>query len=123
LGKPAGRRPDKTEARKSIARSEEVFKTTKINITGVSGLNDDLNLPSIPGFCGTCHDTPNVGNHSVSAPLDIGIADAAGLNNHPPAPPGLEFLDISGLPRFTLTCTAEGTAKGKKHSSPIRAGL
>jgi cytochrome c peroxidase len=100
-----------------------VFKTTKINITGVSGLNDDLNLPSIPGFCGTCHDTPNVSNHSVSAPLDIGIADAAGPNNHPPAPPCLEFLDISGLPRFTLTCTAEGTVKGKKYfvTDPGRA--
>jgi cytochrome c peroxidase len=86
-----------TERRKSVARGEEVFNTTKINITGVAGLNDDLNKPSIPGFCGTCHDTPNVGNHSVSAPLDIGIADAG-----PKAPPA---LDISGLPVFTLTCT------------------
>src|SRR5215468_6621069 len=47
--------------------------------------------------CGTCHDTPNVGNHSVKAPLNIGIANA-GLNS-PPA------LDISGLPVFTLQCT------------------
>jgi cytochrome c peroxidase len=53
---------------------------------------------SIPGFCGTCHDTPNVGNHSVKAPLDIGIADAGALS--PPA------LDISGLPVFTLRCAA-----------------
>ena len=83
--------------RQSIARGEEVFNNTAINITGVSGLNDDLNLPSIPGFCGTCHDAPNVGNHSVKAPLDIGIPDAG-----PKAPP---VLDISGLPVFTLTCT------------------
>lgn len=89
-----------TEARKSIARGEEVFNTTEIKITGVAGLNDDLNQPSISGFCGTCHDTPNVGNHSVSAPLNIGIADA-GLKS----PPG---LDISGLPVFTLKCTQEG---------------
>ena len=53
-------------------------------------------MPSISGFCGTCHDTPNVGNHSVKAPLDIGIADAGAMS--PPA------LDISGLPVFTLTC-------------------
>jgi cytochrome c peroxidase len=85
-----------TEARKSIARGEEVFNTTKINITGVAGLNDDLNTPLIQGFCGTCHDAPNVGDHSVKAPLNIGIADAGGKS--PPA------LDISGLPVFTLTC-------------------
>jgi cytochrome c peroxidase len=84
--------------RQSIARGEEVFNNTNINITGVAGLNDDLNVTSIPGFCGTCHDTPNVGNHSVKAPLDIGIPDA-GAN----APP---VLNISGLPVFTLTCTA-----------------
>ena len=86
-----------TAKRQSIARGEEVFNNTNINITGVSGLNDDLGVASIPGFCGTCHDTPNVGNHSVKAPLDIGIPDAGA--NKPPV------LDISGLPVFTLTCT------------------
>jgi cytochrome c peroxidase len=83
--------------RKSVARGEKVFNTTKISITGVAGLNDDLHLPKIAGFCGTCHDTPNVGNHSVKAPLNIGVADAGA--NSPPA------LDISGLPVFTLHCT------------------
>jgi len=83
--------------RQSIARGEEVFNTTNINITGVGGLNDALNVPSIPGFCGTCHDTPNVGNHSVKAPLNIGIANAGA--DSPPA------LDIAGLPVFTLQCT------------------
>jgi cytochrome c peroxidase len=96
--------PDLDAANQSIARGEEVFNNTAINITGVSGLNDDLNLASIPGFCGTCHDTPNVGNHSVKAPLDIGIPDAG-----PKAPP---LLDISGLPVFTLTCM-QGPLAGK----------
>jgi cytochrome c peroxidase len=82
--------------RRAIARGEEVFNSTPINIAGVAGLNDDLNTLSIPGFCGTCHDTPNVGNHSVKAPLNIGVAEAG-----PNSPPG---LDISGLPVFTLTC-------------------
>ena len=41
-------------------------------ITGVGGLNDVLGQPSISGFCGTCHDTPHSGNHSVKAPLNIG---------------------------------------------------
>ena len=88
---------NETRDRQSIARGEEVFNTTNITITGVTGLNDVLNLPSIAGFCGTCHDTPNVGNHSVKAPLNIGIANAGA--NAPPA------LDISGLPVFTLKCT------------------
>jgi cytochrome c peroxidase len=86
-----------TMYRESAARGEEVFNTTKITITGVAGLNDPPNPSSIAGFCGTCHDTPNVGNHSVKAPLNIGIANAGG--NNPPA------LDISGLPVFTLQCT------------------
>jgi hypothetical protein len=85
------------ERRLSIARGEKVFNTTNINITGVAGLNDVLGVQSISGFCGTCHDTPNVGNHSVKAPLDIGVADAGAKS--PPV------LDISGLPVFTLTCT------------------
>jgi cytochrome c peroxidase len=90
-------RDDDAQYRQSIARGDEVFNTTNINITGVAGLNDTLKVTSIPGFCGTCHDTPNVGNHSVKAPLNIGIADAGA--NSPPA------LDISGLPVFTLRCT------------------
>jgi cytochrome c peroxidase len=84
--------------RASIARGEAVFNTTPINIKGVTGLNDVLGMETIRGSCGTCHDTPNVGNHSVKAPLNIGVADAG-----PKAPP---VLDISGLPVFTLTCTS-----------------
>ena len=86
------------QGRELVARGEEVFNNTVINITGVAGINDALNQPSVSGFCGTCHDTPNVGDHSVKAPLNIGIADAGA--NAPPA------LDISGLPVFTLKCTA-----------------
>src|SRR5262249_26126209 len=87
--------PDK-DLRRSIARGEDVFNTTKININAAAGLNDVLNATGIPVFCGTCHDTPNVGNHSVKAPLNIGVADAGAKS--PPV------LDISGLPVFTLTC-------------------
>jgi hypothetical protein len=92
------------DQRRSIARGEQLFNTTQINITGVAGLNDALNLPSIAGFCGTCHDTPDVGNHSVKAPLNIGVANAGA--NKPPA------LDISGLPVFTLRCT-KGSLAGQ----------
>jgi len=85
-----------TQFKESVARGEEVFNTEPINITGVAGINDVLNQPTFAGFCGTCHDTPNVGDHSVKAPLEIGIADAG--SKAPPA------VDISGLPVFTLQC-------------------
>ena len=76
--------------RTSIARGQALFNAKPIRITGVAGLNDDLNLAVIPGTCGTCHDSPNAGNHSLSAPLNIGVADV----NSP--------LDVSYLPVFTL---------------------
>jgi hypothetical protein len=88
----------KTDRRQGIVRGEELFNTTKIDITGVGGLNDALNQPHISGVCGTCHDAPNIGNHSVTAPLNIGIADAG--KNSPPA------LDIGDLPVFTIWCTS-----------------
>ena len=91
-------------ARGAISRGQHVFNSVPINITGVGGLNDRLNQPSITGFCGTCHDTPNAGNHSVKAPLNIGIANAGAES-----PP---ILDISGLPIFTLWCTT-GPLAGK----------
>src|ERR1041385_2006456 len=57
-------------ARAAVARGEALFNAFPIPISGVSGLND---LPGVPasfvGSCTTCHNTPNVGNHSV--PLAI----------------------------------------------------
>jgi cytochrome c peroxidase len=83
---------------------EALFNETPIAITGVTGLNDALGQEPISGFCGTCHDTPNVGNHSVKAPLNIGVANAGAGS-----PPG---LDISGLPVFTLQCVS-GPLRGQ----------
>jgi hypothetical protein len=90
--------------RASVARGEALFNETPIAITGVTGLNDALGQDTFSGFCGTCHDTPNVGNHSVAAPLNIGVANAGADR-----PPG---LDISGLPVFTLLCT-QGPLSGR----------
>jgi len=78
------------DPRASILRGQTVFNSKPIDITRVAGLNDDLNLELIPGTCGTCHDSPNVGNHSVSAPLNIGVSDV----NSP--------LDVSYLPVITF---------------------
>ena len=63
-------------ARNSVARGQTLFNTKPIQIRDVKGLNDALAIATIPGTCTTCHNSPNVGNHSVPLPLDIGIADA-----------------------------------------------
>jgi hypothetical protein len=68
---------ERAEARRAVARGERLFNTKRIEITGVKGLNDDLGVAVIQGTCTSCHDAPNAGNHSVPAPLDIGIADAS----------------------------------------------
>jgi len=77
-------------ARAAIARGERLFNSKPIDITGVAGLNDDLGIPHIAGTCGTCHDSPNIGNHSLPVPLNIGVGDL----NSP--------LDVSYLPVITL---------------------
>jgi cytochrome c peroxidase len=85
-------------ARGSVARGEILFNTKPITINGVNGLNlfasDPLGANTIVGTCGTCHDSPNVGNHSKKLQLNIGITDET-----PPV------LDVSGLPTFTVQCT------------------
>jgi cytochrome c peroxidase len=86
-------------ARQSIVRGEALFNNTQITITGVAGLNDLPGLGTVAGFCGTCHDTPDVGNHSVKLPLNIGIANGGQNNNNP-------GLDIGDLPVFTLSCVS-----------------
>jgi hypothetical protein len=70
------------EARRAVARGQEIFNTRPITISGVAGLNfaSPFNPPlpaSFQGTCTTCHDTPNSGNHSIVAPLNIGLADAS----------------------------------------------
>ena len=64
-------------AQAAIARGAALFGSVPIDITGVGGLNDDLNAPVLRGTCTTCHDSPNVGNHSVALPIDIGLTDAS----------------------------------------------
>jgi cytochrome c peroxidase len=95
-------------ARRSIARGEMLFNNTPITITDVAGLNDTLGVAQIAGFCGTCHDTPDVGNHSVKLPLNIGIANGGANNDNPD-------LDIGDLPVFTLSCVS-GPNTGKTYT-------
>ncbi|OOG56449.1 cytochrome c peroxidase [Rhodanobacter sp. C03] len=67
----------RSRARASVARGEQLFNTMPIAITGVGGLNDATGQAVINGTCTTCHDSPNIGNHSVALPINIGIADAS----------------------------------------------
>jgi len=65
-----------TAARAAIARGQEIFNTRTFVISDVRGLNDRIG-GSISGTCSTCHDAPNVGDHSVSLPVDLGLTDQA----------------------------------------------
>jgi hypothetical protein len=67
-------------ARAAVARGQALFNTKPIVIAGVSGINDEAAFgfpPQVNGTCTSCHDTPNSGNHSVPAPLNIGLTDAS----------------------------------------------
>jgi cytochrome c peroxidase len=67
-------------ARRAVARGEVVFNSKPIAISGVSGINDETAFgtpATLHGTCGTCHNTPGGGNHSVVLPLNIGLSDAS----------------------------------------------
>lgn len=92
--------------RAAIARGQAIFNSKPINITGVAGINDDASagglvtggISSLTGTCGTCHDTPNVGNHSFPTPLDIGTGDPDPSNSNI----NKGGLDIRYLPSITV---------------------
>jgi cytochrome c peroxidase len=98
--------------RASVARGQTIFNTRPITITGVAGINDDVTqgglvsggIPSLTGTCGTCHDTPDVGDHSFPTPLNIGTGDPSASN------PSVNMggLDISYLPRITVCQLVNG---------------
>ncbi len=123
--------------RASIARGQALFNTKTFTITGVAGLNGAtfsngvVGPATIVSTCGICHDSPNIGDHSVSAPLNIGVADPPG---------GLNVLDTRYLPVITvcqrpsLTTCVQTTDPGRamitgnfadvgKFKGPILRGL
>jgi hypothetical protein len=68
------------DVRRSVARGQRLFNTHPISISGVSGINDEAAFgkpATLIGTCTTCHDAPNAGDHSVVAPLNIGLVDAS----------------------------------------------
>jgi cytochrome c peroxidase len=95
------------DARASVARGEALFNGLPITITGVTGLNDLPGLSTVKGTCTTCHNTPNVGNHSVALAINIGVTDY----------PALPALNTAGLPVYTIQCAAGATTPIGKDSS------
>jgi cytochrome c peroxidase len=105
-----------------VARGEAVFNTHPLTITGVAGLNDALGVAAINGTCTTCHDTPNVGNHSRPLPLDIGTSHVAGHESDPQVLAALGRLSMPDLPVFQVVCQAGPLAGTVRYTSdPGRA--
>ncbi|MCB1986041.1 MAG: hypothetical protein H6936_01465 [Burkholderiales bacterium] len=96
----------RNKARAAIARGQALFNTKPIQISGVKGINDDLDIDILPGTCTTCHNTPNSGNHSIPMPLDIGISDAS--RRTPDMP--LYTLQHKEDPEMTIQTTDPGRA-------------
>ncbi|MFO1304845.1 MAG: cytochrome C [Burkholderiales bacterium] len=101
-GEDAGR----NDARRAVARGQRLFNRKPITITGVQGLNDDFSVPVLQGTCTTCHDAPGAGNHSVPAPLNIGLVAAA--RRTPDMP--LYTLRQNTAPFDTIAVTDPGRA-------------
>lgn len=87
----------------SIARGEQIFNTQPLTISDVPGLT--TGTEQIAGTCTTCHDTPNVGNHSFPLPLDIGTGHSLQYETDPNIIAGLQQLRQPTLPVFELECS------------------
>ncbi|HEV2468659.1 MAG TPA: hypothetical protein VGS78_05660 [Candidatus Sulfotelmatobacter sp.] len=94
----------------SIARGEHIFDSQALTISDVPGLT--TGTQQITGTCTTCHDTPNVGDHSFPLPLDIGTGHSLLYETDPNIIAGLDQLQQPNLPVFELVCT-QGTEAGQ----------
>lgn len=100
-------------ARRAVAAGELLFNTFPLKITAVRGLNDNpavaallnttLPIASFPGTCTTCHDTPEVGNHSLPLPLDIGTSHSAKQERDAQIAGSISQLSVANLPVFELS--------------------
>jgi hypothetical protein len=107
---------DQAEARAEIAAGEKLFNSRPVIITGVRGLNDNpaLGSPaSITGTCTTCHDTPNVGNHSVALPLDIAVSRQREYETNQAIVAGLKELSAPDLPVYEIRGCPDPLNPGK----------
>jgi cytochrome c peroxidase len=103
-----GRGAYERRVRSDIAAGEVLFNTAPLTISAVRGLNDSAALGSpaaFQGTCTSCHDSPNVGNHSLPLPLDIGTSHAPrhGLENDPHIAKAIAELDEPDLPVYLVS--------------------
>jgi hypothetical protein len=108
-------------ARRAIAAGEDLFNSATLQIRNVRGLNDNpaLGSPaSFSGHCTSCHDTPNVGNHSMPLPLDIGTAHAAhpGMESDPAIAAAIAELSMPDLPVYLISGCPNPFAPGEPES-------
>jgi hypothetical protein len=94
-------------ARREIAAGEVLFNTLPMTIKNVRGLNDNVALgkpTSFIGHCSTCHDTPNIGDHSLPLPLDIGTSHSnlPGAEADPAIVAALAQLSLPKLPVYLI---------------------
>jgi cytochrome c peroxidase len=96
-------------AQASIARGEDLFNNAPMQITDVPGINDNpaLGNPALQvGTCGTCHDTPNIGTHSLPLAFDIGTSDVLVYETDSNIIAGLYSLSHVSLPVYQINgCT------------------
>ena len=99
-------------AQASIARGEDIFNSAPMQITDVHGLNDNPALGSpavIVGTCGTCHDAPNIGTHSLPLAMDIGTSHVIASETDANIIGGLQSLTTPSLPVYQISgCTDAG---------------
>lgn len=114
--------------RASVARGEVLFNSKPITISGVKGLNDNpyFGSPSsFTGTCTTCHNTPQMGDHSLAIALDIGVADGSRRT------PDMPLYTLQNLTTGQVTTTTDpglalSTGKWKdigRFKGPVLRGL
>jgi hypothetical protein len=107
---------DKDQNREDIAAGETLFNTKPAIITGVRGINDNAalgNPASVTGTCTTCHDSPNVGNHTVALALDIAVSRQAKYESNPTIVAGLRQLSAPDLPVYEIRGCPDPANPGK----------
>jgi cytochrome c peroxidase len=110
---PGASAPAPSHLAESIGRGEVIFNRKQLTVADVPGLNGphDASREPLHLFCGSCHNSPNVGNHSGMFSVDIG-ATAVG-------PAG--DLDVSHLPAYTFQ--EKGTGRTIKVTDPGRGAI
>ena len=100
---------DTTLAREAIAAGEDIFNNFPLSITVVRGLNDDpaitgggAPVATVSGTCGTCHDAPNVGDHSLPLPLDIGTSHSLPSESNAQIANALSGLSVPDMPVYEI---------------------